>query len=310
MTEDQTVKREKTKRFERGPIFTWLACAICIVVFIGISRNGPMESWDSAAKWGYLPSTAIWEGKYWGLITSVFVHIEIWHLAFNIYWLWALGRLLEKQIGSLCWVVFVILSAIISSGAQLAVSDTTGIGASGVVYAIFGFIFAAKNQVDEFKFALTRQHIVLFIAWLFICLITTYFNILNVGNAAHFSGFIFGVLVADVFIVKYKSRLAMLGLAALLICAILPIFWAPWSAGWVSQKAYDAHAKADYLKAISLYHRSLELGQDPAWVWSNLAIAYRMINDQTKYEEAIKTLEKLDAKAAQELKDRYQPGNK
>jgi len=304
MTEDQIVKSEKTKRFEGGPIFTWLTCSTCVVIFIGLSSKGSLDSWESAAKWGYLPSDAIWDGKYWGLITSAFVHLEIWHLAFNIYWLWELGQLLEKRIGSLQWVAFVLFSATISSGAQLAVSDTTGIGASGVVYAIFGFIFAARNRIEEFKLALTKQTIVIFIAWLFICLITTYFNIFVVGNGAHISGFIFGVLVADVLIVKYKPRLSMLGLAALLIFAIVPVFWAPWSAGWISRKAYEAHTKKDYVKAISLYNRSLELGQDPIWVWSNLAISYKTINDQPKFEEAIKTLEKLDAKAAQSVKDR------
>ncbi|MCI0661059.1 MAG: rhomboid family intramembrane serine protease [Acidobacteria bacterium] len=310
MTEDQLVKSEKAKQFERGPIFTWVACAICVVIFFGLSSKGTLDSWESAAKWGYLHPGAIWEGKYWGLITSAFVHLQLWHLAFNVYWLWILGRLLEKRIGSLWWLAFVLLSAIISSGAQLAASGSTGIGASGFLYAIFGFIFAARNRVDEFKFALTRQIIVLFIAWLFICLITTYLDIFVVGNAAHFSGFLFGILVADVFIAKYKPRLALLGLAALAICAIAPVFWSPWSAGWVSRKAYNAHAKEDYVKAISLYHRSLELGEDPVWVWTNLAIAYRTINDQTKYEDAIKTLEKLDAKAAQEVKDEYQPGSK
>jgi len=308
MTEDNTenniVISEKPGHSEHRPIFTWVACAICVVIFIGLKSKESLASWESAAKWGYLYPGAIWEGKYWGLITSAFVHIEVWHLVFNIYWLWALGRLLERRIGSLRLVAFVLSSAIISSGAQLAVSGTTGIGASGFLYAFFGFIFAARNRIEEFKFFLTKQVIYLFIGWLFICLITTYFKIFNVGNAAHFSGFIFGVLVADVFIVKYKPRLAMLGLAGLVIFAIVPVFWAPWSAGWVSRKAYEAHAKEDYVKAISLYHRSLELGEDPIWVWTNLAISYRMINDQPKYEEAIKTLEKLDEDAAQSVKDK------
>src|SRR5262245_16049806 len=302
MTEDKIVRSEKARQIERGPIFTWLVCAICVFIFVGLSSKDTLGSWESAAKWGYLPPGAIWDGKYWGLVTSAFVHVELWHLVFNVYWLWVLGRLLERQIGSFRWVAFILLAALISSGTQQAVSGVTGIGASGVVYAIFGFLFAARSRIDEFKVALTKQTIALFIIWLFICLGLTYFKIRNIGNAAHFSGFIFGILVADVFIVKYKRRIVIGGLAAQAICAIVPVFWSPWSAGWVSRKAYDAHAREDYTKAISLYNRSLELGEDPIWVWTNLALAYKQIGDQAKYQAALQTLEKLDPKAAQSVK--------
>ncbi len=32
---------------------------------------------------------------YWALITSVFVHFALWHVAFNVYWLWVLGSQLR-----------------------------------------------------------------------------------------------------------------------------------------------------------------------------------------------------------------------
>jgi len=305
MIEDEIVKSEKAKELERGPILTWLACATCVFIFLGLLSKGPFESsesWETVTKWGYSPPGDIWDGKYWGLITSVFVHIELWHMALNVYWLWILGRPLERRIGALRWLIFFLLAAVISSGMQLAASGSTGIGASGVVYAIFGFVWTARKHVEEFKSALSMQTINLFIVWLFICFALTYFKILEVGNAAHVSGALFGILVADVFIVKYKPRIAMAGLVILTTCSIAPIFWSPWSAARVGHQAYNAHLREDYVTAIALYRRSLELGQDPVWVWSNLTLAYKKIGDQAKYEEALQTLQKLDEKAAESVK--------
>ncbi len=301
MNEENIVRGEKLKAIKRYPILSWLVCAVCVFVFFGLSRKGSLESWESASKWGYFPSDAVWDGKYWALISSVFVHLELWHLAFNVYWLWVLGRRLERVTGSLWWLAFFLLAALVSSGIQLAISGSTGIGASGVVYAIFGFMWAARNQIEDFKAILSKQIIVVFVAWLFICLAVTYFNIWQVGNAAHFSGVLFGIFTADVFIVKYKPRLAVIASVFLVIGSIVPIFWSPWSAAWVSKQAYKAHVREDYITAITLYRRSLELGQDPVWAWSNLVLVYKTVGDQAKYEEALQILQKLDEKAAREI---------
>src|SRR4030095_7262999 len=111
---------------------------------------------------------------YWSLITSAFVHFEILHLAFNIYWLWHLGTLLEGRIGSLRWVVLFIASAIVSSGWELAAAGTTGIGMSGVVYAIFGFMWMTSEQYPEFKKILTPKTSLIFFVWLVLCFVLTY----------------------------------------------------------------------------------------------------------------------------------------
>jgi GlpG protein len=295
---------------QRGPILTWVACAICVVIFLGLSSKETLESWEVASKWGYYPPGAEWDGKYWALLTSVFVHIELWHLAFNLYWLWFLGGRLEKAIGSLRWLAFFLLAAIISSAIQLGISGIGGIGASGVVYAIFGFMWATRNHFDGFKEALTKQTIILFVVWLFICLATTFLNLWQVGNAAHFSGILFGIIVADIFVVRYKAGLAKIASFVLVVASVVPLFWCPWSVHWVSTRAYNAHSKGDYVTAINFYNRSLELGQDPIWVYTNLAAAYGAIGDQAKQEEALKKLQQLKEKPHEQSPESGIPNNR
>lgn len=302
MTETHDNLLPENKTAESGPVLTWIVCAICVVVHLGLSTGGAAESWESASKWGYYPPGAEWEGKYWGLVTSVFVHLEIWHLGFNLYWLWVLGGRLEKAIGIVKWLGFFLIAAIVSSGIQLAVSSVTGIGASGVVYAIFGFMWFSQNHFEGFKDVLPRQTILLFVIWLFVCLAATISKIWEVGNAAHISGLLFGALVAEAFVTKRQEYLAKFAGLIMIAASIVSLFWCPWSATWVSMKAYKAHASGDYSKAVSLYRRSLELGQDAVWVWTNLATAYKQMGDDARYEEALKTLEKLDEKAAQSVR--------
>ena len=66
------------------PLLTAGACAICVALFIAITADGAGESWERLARWGYLPAPRIWDGAYWALLTSNFVHIALWHLAFNV----------------------------------------------------------------------------------------------------------------------------------------------------------------------------------------------------------------------------------
>jgi membrane associated rhomboid family serine protease len=275
-------RKKRRRQKPPDPVLTWMACAICVVMSLG--------------RWGlYLPG-AEWDGEYWALLTSVFVHIEYWHIAGNLFWLFFLGGELEKAIGSLRWLAFFLTAAIISSAIQLGISGNRCIGASGVVYAIFGFMWAARNHFDGFKDAIIKPTIIYFVAWLFLCLASTFLNLRQFGNAAHFSGLFWGIIVADIFVVRRKATLSKIASAAMVAASVIPLFWCPWSVIWVGKQADNAYSKGDYAEAIKFYNRSLELGQDPVLVYANLAAAYWQIGDQSKYKEAVKKAEELREK--------------
>ena len=285
----------------RIPAMTLLACAACIGVFIGLALESNTDSWEALSKWGYLPTDRIRAGQYWALISSVFVHLALWHVAFNVYWLFLLGGCLERAIGPVRWLGLFTVSAIVSSGWELAVSDSTGIGASGVVYSIFGFMLVTRRQFPGFAKHLDHRTIVWFIAWLVGCIALTAMRVWEVGNSAHVSGFIFGVLVGAWSALPKWRNLLRVAAAALIVSAIVPLFWAPWSADWTSKRAYDAHAKGEYRDAIILYERAMRRGQDKAWCLGNLALVYHELNDDQQFARAMQELRYIDPKAAVEV---------
>ena len=118
---------------EASPWFSRIFLVVSVAIWLGLNAEDDLESWEVVAQYGFLPADAVFNGAWWGLVTSAFVHIEIWHLAFNMFWLWSLGSRLERAIGSWPFLGFCLMSAFVSSSLQLAVSDATGIGASGVV---------------------------------------------------------------------------------------------------------------------------------------------------------------------------------
>ena len=192
---------EKPAAVQRGPFLTWIVCAACVGIFVEISQ-GKSHINDTLF---YLTSAGIRSGNYWGLLTSVFTHVQLWHLFFNVYWLWILGGLLEPAIGRLNWTGFFLIAAIVSSGAQFAISGSTGIGASGVVYAMFGFMWIGRERYPGFQRIVTKQTILLFLGWLIFCIIATRLNIFWVGNTAHVAGLLFGTGAAFL-VLRNKTR--------------------------------------------------------------------------------------------------------
>jgi membrane associated rhomboid family serine protease len=95
------------------------------------------------------PSVA--EGEWYRLLTSGFLHASIFHIGFNMFALYFLGRILEPGIGTPRFVALYFVSLFAGSfGATLLDPNALTIGASGAVFGIFGatFVIARSRGVD------------------------------------------------------------------------------------------------------------------------------------------------------------------
>lgn len=264
------------------PWLTWGMLLLCLGIHVGLLREGDLDSWEGFAKFGYLPATAIWNGAVWALVSSVFVHVDLIHLLFNAYWIWALGGRLEQRIGTRYYLGFVLATAFVSSAFQLAISGQTGIGASGVVYAMFGYMWVCRRRDPRFSEVLSTHTIRLFMIWLVGCYVVSALGLFEIGNVAHVSGVVLGALLAGAFGVRFWPWLMKGLLGVLVIASLVTLLWCPWLPNWSSNQAFKAHSAGEYEKAIGYYSKVLEKEPENAWALENRALAYWSTEDYEK----------------------------
>ena len=111
------------------PIVTWTIIAICTAVFVveilkgaGFDTMAP----DLAIRLGanYGPLTV--SGQWWRLFTSMFLHFGFFHLAMNMYCLWALGGIAERLMGRAAYLVLYVGTGLCGGVLSLAVQLIQG----------------------------------------------------------------------------------------------------------------------------------------------------------------------------------------
>jgi membrane associated rhomboid family serine protease len=238
------------------PILTVIICLISIVLCVGINLESKLDNWGVYKKWGAPSSTDIFNGSYWGLISSNFLHTELWHICFNLYWIWFLGKKIEFESKKPFYAIFVMTSALVSSLSQLSFSDSTGIGLSGIGYSFFGFIYIKSKTTDDYKNYLDKKTVNLFVFWLVLCLVLTQYKVWSVGNAAHIGGLLWGMTLA--FISRFQMAIQVSISLILLMFLATMIFWTPYSTSYLSHKAYNLHKDQKVDEAILVYKQILE----------------------------------------------------
>ena len=137
--------------------------------------------------------TDIRSGQVWRLVTPIFIHFGPLHLIFNMFWLFDLGGQVERARGSLFLLVLVLVASILPNVAEYAWTGPYFGGMSGVVYALFGYVWIKGKYEPHLNMGLSHQTVLIMMVWLIICMIGV---IPNVANAAHLVGLIVGVAMA------------------------------------------------------------------------------------------------------------------
>jgi membrane associated rhomboid family serine protease len=215
------------------------------------------------SSWGWLVTSSLelWQGqKLWTLLTSVFLHVDPMHLVFNAYWMWRFGRMIENEISPAAYSGLIVLTTWLGSTAELAVSGQTGVGMSGMVYGLFGFMLALRTRKPVYRFVLDPTVVLLMLGWLVLCFGMTKVGTMNVANMAHVGGLVAGVL-AGVAVGGWKASRPSAATVALLVAAsVATLFWAPWQDDWRVARAFramqcgDDEAALAYLKIIHKHH--------------------------------------------------------
>src|SRR5687768_6133281 len=134
--DSQPASSERSSAQPRGPYLTWSAVALCIALTLThwSAQRGIFSRIDAILS---ATPEQIWDGRYYGLLSTIFIHGNVLHLAFNVACLLILGAILEQTVHPLQWLAFFIGSSAVATCTELAASGVVAIGASGAVYAIF-----------------------------------------------------------------------------------------------------------------------------------------------------------------------------
>ena len=263
------------------PTLTYLLVALSVAITgAGLVSGGqPGSLLNRIGSFGYASPEDIWNGRLWGLITPVFIHGSVFHLLFNMIWMVQLGRLLERSLPPAIYLLFLVAAAAVGSACELLLSGQTGIGMSGVVYAMFGLMWAGRGMYPAWASIATRDNLRLFIGWGLFCVFATYFHILglNVANGAHGGGFLFGLCIGFLFYSPRRRYVWAIPLALLLAALVLACTWQPWSRDWTFWKANREFERKHYAQAIRWYQSSLRHGGDPHDNWYNISLAWHNI---------------------------------
>ncbi len=156
---------------------------------------------------------------YFTILTSMFMHGSIMHLAGNMLYLWIFGDNLENVMGHKRYFLFYILTGVIATLCHVALAYFTGdntyipsLGASGAISGVLGgyLLLFPRNEVRVllFLFIIRVPAFVTLGIWIAMQLWEGWGSIgkegAGVAYAAHIGGFIAGLLLVKFFSVGWK----------------------------------------------------------------------------------------------------------
>ena len=191
--------QENLKKSAPGLIVTKILIALNVLVYIYVSTKGNNFSNPSSQlllDMGASNGEKIFSGEWWRLISSMFLHGGLTHIAFNMYALWAIGSIVEKLFGGFGYFIIYMLSGILGNMLSLYNHSPfiVGVGASGAVFGIFGALVAFayfKNIPKQIAGGILKNALLMIVINGAIGL-----SIPQIDNSAHIGGCIGGIIVA------------------------------------------------------------------------------------------------------------------
>lgn len=157
---------------------------ICTFTGNSLYNKGMLDVWD-----------VLVQKEYGRVVWAMFLHSGISHIFNNMFILFFLGAMIEKEVGHIRYGIIYFLSGIggnlLSLFSKAMTNDMSGsIGASGAVFGLDGILLAMVLFSGRRMENVTPVRVLLMIA----CSLYSGFTGNNIDNAAHIGGLLTGFL--------------------------------------------------------------------------------------------------------------------
>jgi membrane associated rhomboid family serine protease len=185
----QRTQVRTARTLSADPQLTYAIIAINVLVFVAQIATGA-GGFDATSgtvfRDGALFGPAVAAGDWWRIVTAGFMHAGFLHIAFNMYFVYFLGTMMEPAIGKLRFGVLYAVSLLGGSlGALLLDFYSPAVGASGAAFGLLvgGILLMRARGIDPMSSGLVLT-LVLNLAITFI--------IPGISIGAHIGGIIAG----------------------------------------------------------------------------------------------------------------------
>ena len=199
------------ERLRASPI-TFAITAINIAVFVVAEYwGGGTEHEGTLLRFGALEPIHIWAGEYWRIVTPMFLHIGLVHIAVNTYmsigWSTSLERVLGKGRFLFLYLASGIAGSFFSVISSLVISPHISAGASGALFGVVGATLALRRRMlpDWKTFVADRGTRSILFQFVILTLVGVYAHF---DNSAHLGGLLAGFAIIAILTARRGPRAA------------------------------------------------------------------------------------------------------
>ena len=187
---------------------TYAIMAINVIVFILMVINGAGlidPNGEVHVLWGSNFTTLTLSGDWWRLLTCVFIHFGLIHIAMNMYCLYSIGSFLEPMLGKPKYIAAYLCTGVLSSLVSLwwHKEGVNSAGASGAVFGMYGLFLAmlTTDLIPKHVRQPLLQSIGIFIAF------NLFYGVKGgVDNSAHIGGLLSGFIIGYLYVYSIKKE--------------------------------------------------------------------------------------------------------